>query len=853
MKRKGSGSLEPFDASFKDPRVACSGCGTQLRGSDTVGCATCTGRFCAACIGAHRRPVDAAGHLCCAATCTDCPTCGQAYCNLHCAAGVAPCAVCGQVYCIACNHPARVDAQGHACCPTNSVWCRGCAHFFCNALCAAGHPRADDPAGHPLCPAVPHTRCPACLQDFCNAQCAGGHPSVVDVGGHPVCTGVLHAICAVCAGAVCDAQCRAVHTVATATCGHPACPATVTTCARCNETYCRGCKAANITVDVCGTCLAEAHRKVVSINVRHALIPGTGATLRRTLAAEGPIRARQVGEHGTPPPPLSTGETDKDAEIGDMKQYDRGHLIALELDGADSSYAIAPMIRQFNRAGTWRKMENTIVALLGGTPAVDVNDAAVSADTSSVRTAIDVSLRTVNTVDVNWHMEVYLFYHDARGDTRVPVWFYVRVSYRRQLWTHFSLANRCNEPAALPSRTESIEFQAATDIYGGLAAAKRDQVVSMTTRPMYTFAAPSPPNKILEFMDEVNAYCRANALQVVFTTMQEITKGPGTSYDDFQRPILRKYNRWKHAGVLTSDVPTDWLYEGERKDAYAVLSECGGRNAPEVDHVSPSYQGGGNLYINARLVSFYHNHLYREKKVLGSRAVNEELLDVYRQDVNPRPLAFMSNAAVRFDFLGINAFKLRYWTVTGEQIRAASFVNATLTIKSDAVVDGTTTAAAFFDAYFADDVLFDADRNLNDGVGNAYPPYRDPTLWGLVQARQTFLEAAAERERKYAAEVALLPEYRTSIDKHHAGLQAFIDDATHPERIRLLALIAAARDTGAQPLPLCKPSDVLLPGGGGAAGVAGGAYVDVRDGAASGDPHYADLMDRWRAVLATLT
>jgi hypothetical protein len=608
-------------------------------------------------------------------------------------------------------------------------------------------------------------------------------------------------------------------------------------------------------VDVCGACLAELHHKVASINVRHAVIPGTGATLRRTLAAEGPIRAMKVGDRGTPPPPLSSGKTDAAAEIAEMKQYDRGHLIALELDGEDSSYAIAPMIRQFNRSGTWRKMEETIVALLGGKDAVDVNDAAVPADTSSVRTAIDLSLRTGNTVDRTWHMEVYLFYHDALGDPRVPVWFYVRVSYSRQLWTHFSLANRCNEPAALPSLTESIEFQAATDIYARLAAPKRDQIVSDTTRPMYAAdVAPPPPNKILEFMDEVNAYCRSNALDVVFTTTQEVTKGGSTGYDDFQRPYLRKYNRWKHAGVLTSDVPTNWLYEGERKDVYPLLLECGSRNAPEVDHVSPSYQGGGNLYINARLVSFYHNHLYREKKVLGSLAVNVELLAVYQTDVTPRPLAFMSDTAEVSELTGRSTYKVRFWTATGERTWPASFVTATLTIKSDAVVDGTMTAAGFLNTYFADDALFGAGYTLKPGVGSAYSPYRDPTVWTLVQARQTFLQAAEEREVKYAEEVALLPKYRSSIDKHHAGLQAFIDDAAHPGRTRLLRLISDATDTAGLPLPLCKPSDVLLPGGGGAVAVGAGVYADLRDDAARADQHYKDLVEtRWKAVEDTLT
>lgn len=836
MKRSAP-PLPQLHPTHKQLRIACPNCGVPLDGAGAIlGCGTCPGRFCAACIGAHQRPNDPAGHPCCAATGTDCPACGFTYCNLL------------------CNHPSAFDGLGHACCPTTGVRCRGCLQHFCNALCAAGHPRADDPAGHPLCPAVPHTQCPACLQNFCNGHCAGGHPSVVDVGGHPVCANVVHATCAVCAGRVCDAACKAVHTLTDLTCGHRSCPATADTvavCSGCAESYCALCKAANITVDVCGTCLAETHRKVASINVRHALIPGTKATLRRTLAAEGPIRNVDVGKRETPPPPLSTGKTDKDAEIGDMKQYDRGHLIALELNGQDSSYAIAPMIREFNRAGTWRKMEGTIVGLLKGTDAEDVNGGTVAA-TGAAPTTIDVSLRTVNTVDDNWHMEVYLFYHEA-GDARVPVWFYVRVLRQKLLRAHFSLANRCNETAALPSRAESVEFQAGTDIYASLAAPKRNQVVSLATRPIYDFTAPPPPNKILEFMDEVNAFCRAKPLPVVFTTMQQVTKAPSTGYDDFQRPILRKYNRWKHRGTLTSDVPTDWLYDLERKDAYPELSECGSRNAPEVDHVSPSYQGGGNLYINARLVSFYHNHLYREKKVLGSRPVNEELLDIYRTDATPRPLAFMTTAAVLNEFLGRSMFMLRYWTATGEQTRAASFVVATITIKSDAVVAGTRTAANFLDSYFADDVLFGAGRNLNLGVGNAHWPYQDLTVWAKVQARQDFLQAYDDREEKYKQEVALLPKYRTSIDRHHAGLRAFIADKDHPERKRLLKLIADAKETGGGALPLCKPSDVLLPGGGGAAGAVGGVYDDLRDGPARAEQHYKDLMDRWQAVADTLT
>lgn len=876
MKRKAP-ALPPLNPVHKQQGVACPNCGAIVAGmAATVGCATCPGRFCAACVGAHQRPNDAAGHACCAATSTDCPACGRTDCNLFCgavhpavvdalghaccAATSTDCPACGRTDCnLLCGavHPSAVDALGHACCPATGVYCRGCNGHFCNALCAGAHPRSLDPALHPLCPAVPHTQCPACAKLFCNAQCIGGHASVLDVGGHPVCADVLNAACPVCNGRVCDAVCKAAHVVADLTCGHQACPATaatVATCAGCAETYCGICKGAAVTVDLCAACGVEKSYQTGSINVRHALIPGKAAALSRTHTAEGPIRAVAVGDRATPPPPLSTGKTDSAADIGDMKQWDRGHLIALELDGVDDSYAIAPMMRQFNRAGTWRKMEETIVALIGGTDAEDVNGATVAA-TGSAPTVIDVSLRTMNTVDANWHMEVYLFYHED-GDPRVPVWFYVRVLYKKKLWTHFSHANRCNEPAALPSRTESIEFQAATDIYAALSSAHRGQIASDLTRGMYRDAGVvgAPPNQILEFMDEVNAFCTLHSLARVFTVMQDVTKKASTAYDDFQRPILRKYKRWQHAGPLRSDVPTDWLYELERKDIYQVLSECGNRSAPEVDHVNPSYQGGGNFYINARLVSFYHNHLYREKKVIGSMRVNEELFALYRTDAKPRPLAFMSTASSLSDVTGRSEFKLRFWTATGEKVHPASFVVAAISIKSDGVVNGTTAAAQFLDTHFADDVLFGVGRTLNPGVGSAIWPYQDGTVWAMVQARQTFLQAHDDREKKYAVEAGLLPAYKDSIDAHEAGLAAFIADQNHPERKRLLKLIGDAKKTGGQPLPLCKPSDVLLAGGGLSGGAAAGAYVDVRGAPARGDSHYTDLVDtRWEAVKTKLT
>ena len=45
--------------------------------------------------------------------------------------------------------------------------------------------------------------------------------------------------------------------------------------------------------------------------------------------------------------------------------------------------------------------------------------------------------------------------------------------------------------------------------------------------------------------------------------------------------------------------------------------------------------------MNGRLISFYHNHLYREKKTRGSQSLNVTMLDMY----NAGEIALMDASA----------------------------------------------------------------------------------------------------------------------------------------------------------------------------------------------------------------
>jgi hypothetical protein len=536
--------------------------------------------------------------------------------------------------------------------------------------------------------------------------------------------------------------------------------------------------------------LAEVTVSEAKFNIKKQLVPGTKALVYRQKTIEGPIKHSGSEERATPPPPLSSGKALRTDDTKELKQFDRGHLVALDLDGQDKPTCIVPQNRQLNQSGKWRQMEISIGSLIDGFNLQDVLNGVVSANRAKDGTKIKLSLKTLNTVKATWNMEVYLFYDDTVGDSRVPIWFYVRVYCLHRLRTHFSMANRCSKASTMPTKNEILDFEAAAQMFDEYitwdeehrAKISRDRDI----RRMYKVRTDqhAPPNQLLQFMDEIEVASDRADLPYCFAGMQTTAFGGMTPYSTFQRRILRKFNRWKnspvHNGLLKSDVPTPGLYVDEDADAWQTLDECGGRASPEVDHVNPSYQQGGNTYINGRLVSFYHNHLYREKKTNGAMEVGHELAQMYEHgEVRlyniPHPAP--EDECVTLPLCGYNALD-------------------------------QGTPEEFLTGMFSDDWIFELD-------GESYKfteRMNQRNMWGvevarqLRAARQTFLEARLQRQLKQQREIALGPAYANSAQSLTAGINAFVTNVNHPERLRLEALINGAG------VPLCKPSDILTPG-----------------------------------------
>ena len=110
---------------------------------------------------------------------------------------------------------------------------------------------------------------------------------------------------------------------------------------------------------------------------------------------------------------------------------------------------------------------------------------------------------------------------------------------------------------------------------------------------------------------------------------------------------VRKYNVWRNGGWMKSDATNPALpwQDGEENDPYPLLTEGSGQAYPEVDHIVPKKQPklGLNSYRNARLVSFAHNHIYREKPSVPT--IQEKI-----EEFCLRPISDMQKERIRAEW-----------------------------------------------------------------------------------------------------------------------------------------------------------------------------------------------------------
>jgi len=92
-------------------------------------------------------------------------------------------------------------------------------------------------------------------------------------------------------------------------------------------------------------------------------------TVRRPYRIEAIVNSRAVGDRDEVPRPIASFPVSDinlaqmelkatvTSEIGDLGEFDKGHLIALMLNGIDSSWQIVPQVRDCNR-NAWQAVEN---------------------------------------------------------------------------------------------------------------------------------------------------------------------------------------------------------------------------------------------------------------------------------------------------------------------------------------------------------------------------------------------------------------------------------------------------------------------------------------------------------------
>src|SRR5262249_54798671 len=94
-------------------------------------------------------------------------------------------------------------------------------------------------------------------------------------------------------------------------------------------------------------------------------IVGDDQVPARPIALMGRITPKSTKGRGSPPAPFSGFSCD-------YTPFDKGHIMALELNGPDISENIVPQYGQWQETGRWKQMENAIKVLAGAANSIFV-------------------------------------------------------------------------------------------------------------------------------------------------------------------------------------------------------------------------------------------------------------------------------------------------------------------------------------------------------------------------------------------------------------------------------------------------------------------------------------------------
>jgi hypothetical protein len=261
----------------------------------------------------------------------------------------------------------------------------------------------------------------------------------------------------------------------------------------------------------------------------------------------------------------------------DLASYDKGHIIANELGGPDSSDNIVPMYPFFNRNGAWRCLELEIGQLFG----------------SGVLT-----------------MEVEIAYG---VDGRIPSAFAVAVAVNG--------AKKIDEKIQhLVPKFDKVDVP--KEIADLFAYGKKNMPNDWgKDQVLLRFPTKGPrPYAVLDWLVLEKKVTKWPAFKYLDKSFPESNPESNEMepFGDQKRALVKMYNAWENGGFLKSDAYLLSSSLWGTKDPFEYLREYSAHDKPEVDHIIPKGNGGYNYYRNARLVSwFLNNKLERMKDYSG--------------------------------------------------------------------------------------------------------------------------------------------------------------------------------------------------------------------------------------------
>ncbi|MFJ9183705.1 DUF4157 domain-containing protein [Streptomyces anulatus] len=339
----------------------------------------------------------------------------------------------------------------------------------------------------------------------------------------------------------------------------------------------------------------EATAGVVGDVVQRA-VHGTGSDQYTTEqfahgneSRERVVRAEVIvvrpAARGNTPPPASflSRQGVLDPDVG----WQRGHVVALEVGGANESFNIVPMKPGFNHGGAWRGVERA------------VRNAAKDAGAGKLK--FTVILRYYQ-ADQRVPSAIECHLDEDTGNGPVPYDVPGVLPGGRVVLEHKAAAT----PAADAQETEALlglpdsPKDLLSTLAGWVADPRQAEAALADNRMPNASKAQWPDDRASRPYENLDLQTFAGALPAVSMSSGEV-------FSAQQRTYILKANMARNNGTLMSDDPLD---------PHQVLNEDGTADYPEIDHIIPKSAGGSNAYSNARVVSWeLNNKLDRVKSI----------------------------------------------------------------------------------------------------------------------------------------------------------------------------------------------------------------------------------------------